>query len=208
MKPIHESPAARRVGTTPESQARWLISLAYRYEVVADMATVPSEDVQVMLEEMEVFLPDDPARPSHQQPRYKQERYALRWLIRIRNGIRNLNKGRAWSHKLVTHYNFWVPLAGQTTGARMSPGYIRPRRPDVLHQSKTQKDLMAHKICVTLASIQASLRRCQRKGCGRLFIANKRQSYCTPVCNGRARTHRYRAKQRQVVSSSSSSTGQ
>jgi predicted RNA-binding Zn ribbon-like protein len=76
--------------------------------------------------------------------------------------------------------------------------------PDMLAVTKRPKDAMAHKICATLAFMQASLRRCQRKGCGRLFIANKRQSYCTPACNGRARTYRYRAKQRHVADSSSS----
>jgi hypothetical protein len=56
-------PAAKRVGTTPEDHTRWLINLAYRYDAVTDFSTLPSEDVQLLFEELKAFLPDDPARP-------------------------------------------------------------------------------------------------------------------------------------------------
>jgi len=116
MKDTHHSLAQKRVASTPEDHARWLIDLAYSYDTVADLSTLPSEDVQVILAEMEVFFPDGSARPGEYEPPDQRENYVIRWLTRIRNGVRQLNRGRAWGHKLITHYSFWVPLEAQMRG--------------------------------------------------------------------------------------------
>jgi hypothetical protein len=128
--------ATRRVGLTLEAHARWLIALGYRYETVEEWKTLPLEEVDAILAEMAVFLSDDPTRPDETNLGDVPEEYALRWLIKIRKGVRQLTKGRAWSHALVTHRNFWVPRAGQLAGSRcQSPGRIVPRQPNILHTS-------------------------------------------------------------------------
>jgi hypothetical protein len=187
----------QRVGTTPEAHAQWLVDLAYRHDAVAHLASLSPADVQDIWEEMEAFLPDDPARPDPNGPSYPREQYALHWLSRIRHGVRQLNKGRAWGHHLVTHYSFWVPLPGQSSGHN-TPLHLLdvPHPPDKLEVTRRPKDAMAHKICATLASMGARLRRCSRKGCHRLFVAHKRQCYCTPACSSVTRTRKHRTKQR------------
>jgi hypothetical protein len=195
--------AAKRVGSTPLDHARWMIALAYRFEAVEDLSTLPSEDVQVLLAELTAFCPDDPARPDTEASPDTREAYAIRWLRRIRNGIRQLNRGRAWGHRLVTHYSLWVPREGQKDG-HYTPwsryGQIE-RQPDRLYIRKTTKDTMAHKICGVFATVGDQLRRCQRLGCGRLFVRHKRQLYCTPSCASVVRTRRHRARQRQTAAS-------
>jgi hypothetical protein len=199
MRDTYDSLAEKRVGSTPEDHARWLIDLAYRYDTVADLSTLPSEEVQVILAEMEAFFPDDPGRPGYSEPGYKRENYAIHWLTRIRNGVRQLNRGRAWGHKLITHYSFWVPLEAQAGGfAHLYRLLPKGQQPGKLEVTKRSKDAMAHKICDTLASLEGNLSRCRREGCHRLFIPNKRQMYCTPSCASLVRTQRYRAKQGSV----------
>jgi hypothetical protein len=191
--------ATRRVGLTLEDHARWLIALGYRYETVEDWTTLPLEEVDAILAQMAVFLSDDPAHPDETKLGDFPEQYALRWLIRIRNGVRRLAKGRAWSHALVTHRNFWVPRAGQQAGSvYYSPGRIEPKQPNVLHTSQTHKDLMAHRICETLAAAESRIRRCPRRGCGHLFVAHRRQLYCKKTCGWVTRTRRSRAKRHKT----------
>lgn len=200
MRHTSYSLAAKRVGSTPEDHARWLIDLAYRYNTPADLSTLTAEDVEIILAEMAAFLPDDPARPGEDARSSVRENYAIRWLTRICNGVRQLNRGRAWEHNLVIHYSFWVPLEVQMRGPIMRLYHLLPKgpRPDKLEVTKALKDAMAHKICETLASVKGNLRRCRREDCRRLFIRNKRQVYCTPSCASLVRTQRYRAKQQSA----------
>jgi hypothetical protein len=134
------------------------------------------------------------------------EEEVIRWLARIHNGVQQLHEGRAWGHRLVTHWGFWVPMAGQTAywpywweGNRRPKGCIEPKTRDALHIQSTPKDRMAHRICEVLATVGSRLRRCQDKECGHLFVRQKRQLYCTPTCAGVMRIRKYRAKHRKAA---------
>jgi hypothetical protein len=192
--------ASARVGSTPEAQAHWMIDLAYRYDAVKHLSLLSSDNLAMILAELEAFLPEDEARPPEYARIEDREEYAIRWLTRIRNGVRRLNRGRAWGHMLVTHYSFWVSRPGQRAG-RLTPesrllkleGGPEPHR---LTVTKTPKDAMAHRICEVLAAVGNCLWRCHRPGCGRLFVRHKRQLYCTPSCVWVTRTRRHRQKRR------------
>jgi hypothetical protein len=193
--------AVARVGYTPEAHARWLIALGSQQHNIDQLSTA---ELRALGSEMAVFCEEPQDRFSEDRVRH--------WLFRIRKGVQQLAEGRAWSHGLVTHANFWVPRPGQQAGSLPShwfggedmelvepKGQIEPKAPHVLHHSVTRKDLMAHRICETLAAVGERLRRCHRKGCARLFIRRKRQLYCTPACGWLTRTHKHRAKQRRAA---------
>jgi hypothetical protein len=193
--------AVARVGRTPEAHARWLIAIGSQQGNIHQLSTA---ELRALGWEMAVFC-EEP------HDRFREDR-VQHWLFRIRKGVQQLAEGRAWSHRLVTHYNFWVPRPGQQAGSFPShwfgsdleemvvpKGQIEPKAPHVLHHSVTQKDFTAHRICETLAGVGERLRRCHRKGCTRLFIRNKRQLYCTPACGWLTRTHKHRAKQRRAA---------
>jgi hypothetical protein len=187
--------AREHVGTTPADQARWLLELGYQQ---VNFEKLTKANVLALRWELEVFLRPTPD-PGLGPTVAVREDKARHWLGGIRDGVQNLAKGKAWSHALVTHHNFWIPRIGQQAGRRcLSPGRITPKKPDVLHTSKTTKEPMAHKICDVLAAVGDRLRRCQRTMCGRLFVAHKRQRYCTPACGWVTRTRRHRSKQRRA----------
>jgi hypothetical protein len=179
--------ARQIVGDTPESRARWLLSLDSR----GDFRRFSQPERHAFGAEMGAFLgrggyvPDDEAEL---------------WLNRIRAGVRKLAAGKAWGYATVTHFNFWIPRPGQRGASGFeSVGYIEPKSPHILHHSRTLKDRMAHRICDTLAAVGNRLRRCPRQGCGRLFVRAKRQQYCSPQCASVHRSRRYRARERRRV---------
>jgi hypothetical protein len=179
--------AQQRVGDTPEARVRRLIEIGSRYRYTGRLT---SAEICAFRYELEVF---SEARCSDDD--------VHRWLPRIYNDIHLLTEGKAGSHRLVTHYNFWVPREGQRPGImpyrrKMAKGLIVPEEANTLHTSRTLKDRMAHRICEALAAVGTRLRRCQRKECGRLFVRRKRQIYCTPSCGSVMRIQRYRNKQR------------
>jgi hypothetical protein len=194
--------AVQRVGRTVEARAQWLIDVGYRYKEVQNLS--PAE-MRALRWEMAVFC--SPNRDYEQyRPAPVSEDDVRRWLVRIHNGIQQLTAGRAWGHRLITHYGFWVPRARQQPGSllrsradELPRGFIAEvRESDTLHVAHMRKDGMAHHICEALAAVGDRLRRCQRKECSRLFVRQKRQLYCTPVCAGAVRTRRHRAKQRRA----------
>jgi hypothetical protein len=194
--------AVQRVGRTPEARVRWLIDIGYRYKYVDHLLPV---EIRALRWEMGVFCSPNRDYEKH-RPVPVSEDDVRRWLVRIRNGIQWLTEGRAWGHRLITHYGFWVPRARQRPGCLFSSrtdelprGYIGViSETDTLHVAHTRKDVMAHHICEALAAVGDRLRRCQRKECGRLFVREKRQHYCTPACASVIRTRKHRAKQRRV----------
>lgn len=180
--------ARQRVGDTPEARVRWLIEIGSRYHYAGRLT--PAE-IRMLRFELEVFSEENCSDDD-----------VHRWLPRIHNDIHRLTEGKVGSHRLVTHYNFWVPRVGQEPGMmpyrrrRMAEGFILPMEGNTLRISRTLKDKMAHHICEALAAVGNSLRRCQRKECGRLFVRRKRQVYCSPSCGSVARTQRHRNKRR------------
>jgi hypothetical protein len=194
--------AVQRVGRTPEARVRWLIDIGYRYKYVDHL--LPAE-IRALRWEMGVLC-----SPNRDYEKYRpvpvSEDHVRRWLVRIHNGIQRLTEGRAWGHRLITHYGFWVPRVGQRSGRRVRHRagkfprgcIVVVRETDTLHVAHTRKDDMAHHICEALAAVGDRLRRCQRKECGRLFVREKRQHYCTPACASVIRTRKHRAKQRRL----------
>jgi hypothetical protein len=190
MEPLRVNPitaldewrqAAQRVGYTAQTRAQWLIDLRYRYPYVHNLS--PTE-MRVLRWEMAAFC----SRPGDYEkiPLSFSEDEVERWLVRIHNGIRLLTRGRMWKHRLSTHYGFRVRLRDQCPGES-----------DVLVY-RTLQDFMAHQICEVLAAVKDRLQLCQRKECGRLFVREKRQCYCTPACASVIRTRKHRAKQRRA----------
>jgi hypothetical protein len=194
--------AVQRVGRTVEARAQWLIDVGYRYKDVHNLS--PAE-IRPLRWDMAVFCSPNRDYEKH-RPVPVSEDDVRRWLVRIHNGIQQLTEGRAWGHRLITHYGFWVPRVGQRSGTRVrhragklpSGCIVVVREPDTLHVARTRKDDMAHHICEALAAVRDRLRRCQRKECGRLFVREKRQRYCIPACASVIRTRKHRAKQRRA----------
>jgi hypothetical protein len=191
-----ERRAAERVGHTPEAQVRWLIEVGSRYRYTGGLSP---NDMRALRLQMGVFC-GEPFRDED----------VSRWLPRIHNGVKNLTEGRAWGHRLLTHYTLWVPRPDQQGGHLPSHwdnmwrdelveprGHIDPTQPNRLHLKRTLKDLMAHRICEVIAAVGDRLRRCQRQGCGRLFVRQKRQLHCTPACGWVTRTRRHRQGRRR-----------
>jgi hypothetical protein len=203
--------AIQRVGRTAEAQAQWLIDVGYRYQYVYGVDSPQPAEMRALRWEMAAFCAVSPNSKGRGLVPFSRDA-VLRWLVRIHKGIQQLAAGQAWGHRLVTHYNFWVPLVGQRAGYRVriistagyrvpiipTPGYREPKESNALHVTWTQKDCMAHRICEVLAAVGDRLRRCQRQECGRLFVRQKRQLYCTPACASVVRTRKHRAKQRSI----------
>jgi hypothetical protein len=193
--------ALQRVGKTAEEQAQWLLDVGYGPKYLFGVDGLTPAERWALQWEMAAFCHND--RPGLLQPFSEEE--VIRWLARIHNGVQQLHEGRAWGHRLVTHWGFWVPMAGQTAywpywwvGTRPK-GNIEPKTRDALHVESTLKDCMTHRICEVLAAVGSRLRRCLNKECGRLFVRQKRQLYCTPTCAGVMRIRKYRAKQRKAA---------
>jgi hypothetical protein len=199
-KELHQ--ALQRVGRTPETRVQWLIAVGYHYAKGGELSKA---EIRALRWETAVFCAPD-RNYGKRPPAPVLEDDARRWLVRICNGIQQLAAGQAWGHRLVTHYSFWVPRVGQGPGIlskarakELPKGFILPEESDTLHVARTRKDDMAHYICEALAAVGDRLRRCQNKKCGRLFVRQKRQLYCTPACASVVRVRKHRAKQREAA---------
>jgi hypothetical protein len=197
--------ALQRVGKTAEEQAQWLLDVGYGPKYLFGVNGLTPAERRALGWEMAAFCHNN--WPGLLQPFSEAE--VLRWLPRIHNGVQQLHEGRAWGHHLVTHCGFWIPTDRQVRqkgfwphwwdGDSPPPGRIEPKEKDVLEVNRTLKDRMAHRICDVLLAVGHRLRRCQNLECGRLFVRQRRQLYCTPACAAVLRIRNYRAKQRRAT---------
>jgi hypothetical protein len=56
------------------------------------------------------------------------------------------------------------------------------------------QDALLLRTIEALRNNMVSVRKCSRRGCGLLFVPNKRQKYCSPRCSQNARFERFRSK--------------
>ena len=196
--------ALQRVGQTAEVQAQWLIDVGYGPKYLFGVDGPTPAERRALQWEMAAFCHN--GKLGVLQPFSEDE--VIRWLVRIHNGVQQLHEGRAWGHRLTIHCGFWVPKAGQVpfwpywwVDSEAPTAHMGPKEQDVLDTTCTKKDQMAHRICEVLVAVGSRLRRCLNKECGRLFVRQKRQLYCTPACASVIRTRKHRIKQRRAENS-------
>lgn len=170
MPPTFLEEARHRVGSTPESHARWLLRLLYEHSSYNALVLGERE---TLCHEIAVFIGETQPFPESE---------ARTWLEQIRRGLRRLERGQGWTRYARIHY--WIELdahnrVSMEEAPSMSQTYERGK--------------------LVLRALQEAFRcpiyRCPGHECGRLFVlTHHRQRFCSVNCNNRTRVRRFRAR--------------
>lgn len=162
--------ACHRVGSTPESRAKWLLRLLYERSSFNALVLCERE---TLCHEIAVFI-------GETQPFSEDE--ARRWLHQIRRGLRLLERGQGWVR--YARIDYWIKLdAGNRVcieeAPSMNPTYERGK--------------------LVLRALQEAfgcpIYRCPGHECGRLFVrTHHKQRFCSVNCNNRTRVRRFRER--------------
>jgi hypothetical protein len=177
--------ARRTVGTTPAARVRWLLRFA--------SLQLDKIDLRPVRYEWSVFYePEREQHPSIGEDEAEQELTRLQ--DQVRSGLRRLQLGKGWSHKLVTYLSLWMPRAEHWIGGTALQGetFIEPKEPHQLHSARHESQRVSHVIARLLEAVGPKLRRCALPGCLTLFVQQGRQRFCTTTHAARYRTRKRR----------------
>ena len=162
--------ARHRVGSTPESRARWLLRLLYEHSSYNALVLGERE---TLCHEIAVFI-------GETQPFSESE--ARTWLDQIRRGLRLLALGKGWMR--YARIDYWIKLdAGNRVCIEEAPS---------MNQTYERGKAV-------LRALQEAFRcpiyRCAGHECGRLFVrTHHKQRFCSVNCNNRTRVRRFRER--------------
>lgn len=166
-----------RIEHRTEDRVRWLLDFAAR-----DLDKLNPEDWFALYVEVLFFLSPIPvmrggATERHPPAFPAEARFLQRW---VRRGLVTLAEGGEWRFGTKRTYALRVSEEG-ILERPIEGGQLR--------------DQFMIAVFEALMEARERLRSCVE--CHRLFIARKRQAYCTPRCSQAARTRKYRRKQRR-----------
>ena len=98
----------------------------------------------------------------------------------VQIGLRALLYGKPWTTRIEVEYS--LNLA---KGSQLDINAAVPRG---------NANLFRRRMVQTLSAAKDRLRRCQRRGCVKVFLRIGKQAYCTERCAGKERLSKYRAK--------------
>jgi len=176
--------AERRVGATPEQRLRWLVEFAQE-----DLASLSRGRALDLDDEILAFtragLPGDQGGLALGGNYLNREADFVRQLQqRWRDNLTALLDRGEFSYTATANY-----ILGRTSDGSIEAGISADTEP-------------AFFIAVfrLLAHEGVRVRRCDAKGCGRIFVGPPRQLFCGSRCSQRVRTARFRRQHREAVS--------
>ena len=170
--------ARHRVGSTPESRARWLLCLLY--EKSSYNALVLGER-ETLCHEIAVFI-------GETQPFSESE--ARTWLDQIRRGLRLLERGRGWMRH--ARIDYWIKLDVDNRVSMEEAGST--------NQTYERASLLVRAL---EEAFRCPIYRCAGHECGRLFVrTHHKQRFCSVNCNNRTRVRRFRERKQHPLDSS------
>jgi hypothetical protein len=157
----------------------WLLNFVQRDAALADDAK--------MVGSFTVFVLEGRTKP---RPTLEElQSFAADVAVELR---RFLTEGRAWSFAVPETRGVLEPAV---TGVEMPPERS-VTLPSVFTVKTTDwRSAFRVRAAELLAGYREWIRICERRDCGRLFLADdKRQTFCTPRCSHLKRLHEFRAK--------------
>jgi hypothetical protein len=176
--------AARRVGSEPKKQLAWLLEFAQRDE----RSFFEGEPLEKALGEIDYFTLAAWDSMTLVRPNGCRELSAFAAFIR--EGVIGLIEGREWRLNLIgagheQHFIF------SRFVQRQLPDDPRIRTTYRCNDQLAVARWLAQEL---IAAKLASIAKCRRPACGRLFVVNKRQEYCSPRCSQIERSATWRNK--------------
>jgi hypothetical protein len=170
--------ARLRVGLTPEARSRWLLTFAAR-----DLDALPASSWKGLLQDLAVFLSTPPAH-------HRRFTVDPSWGV----GEPGARDCHAWINEVLTQLQapsrtrrLEVDLERRRIRLIWQEGSFFPI--DAVTALGAMKEVV---LLETLRMLGRRLRFCPREGCGRGFVARKRQVYCSPRCSQTVRSRRWR----------------
>lgn|SRR5215475_1615556 len=180
--------AMAHVGRTAETRARWLLEFASY-----DLTPLQWRILQM---EVDFFIFSEPMGRNPRMSRrlggvrFPPEEFAgmtpmikshqiHAWHRWLHTGIKELTSGHVWQTPIAVTHQLQI-------GSPLSLGITR-----------SIEDLFRGGTIEAFKQLWPRLRRCKR--CGALFVARKRQAYCSPRCSQAVRTKRYRSRDPERV---------
>jgi hypothetical protein len=154
---------------TPRERLSWLLEFA---NLASSMRSLSDRELQLLGNRMSGFC--EGLITAGDADELSATRLA-KLSAEIASGIRSLIRGESWLSR-IREMNLYLDLSG----SRPTKKYIAAHLDAVL--------IKAHEL---LAAEARRLRRCPRQDCEKIFIANKRQIFCSLACSQQERTERF-----------------
>jgi hypothetical protein len=161
-------------GRVASAQKRltWLVNFAERSE--SQIKSLPGDELQRLRHEVWRF-------PERTMTHGGNDELSIGSIVKLANtlesGLDALMRGEPWL----------CPVGPATLYVRLE------RKAAVRRHIASHTDGFLLEAVELISAHAGRLRRCPREGCQKLFAANKRQRFCSPVCSQATRTERFLA---------------
>lgn len=171
--------ARKRMGEKPSELLAWILDFAY-----TDLDTLRPEERQAKGYDLRILPDCFKERPVRQRAKCGESTgrgYVLAPMPEetLRDIHKRLNEGirRLFAAPVATS---WPLPEKKASIYRSSPLGVTHTRFGVVWDSQTEGDAAIHTFAELLLSAGEKLRVCPLEGCGRAFVSNRKQKFCSP----------------------------